>query len=89
VGWPEVQALVAASVQHEEEDVPALGIVLRVPFARPVLVDGVLPNLDYAIPIADLARRPFVGITESPAEIVSRAADYARPAGVQVLGLAN
>lgn len=90
LNWSDVRALVPAAVKitppdGEPEAIAVLGIVLRLPFARPVLVDGALPNLDYAIPIDHLGRRPLLGLTLSPADIVQCAADLARPAGVTLL----
>ncbi len=94
LAWRDVRALVPAGVQlrgagRESTDVPALGIVLKEPFARPTLVDGALPNLDYAIPIEDLGFGPLLGISVSPLAIVNRAAELARPAGVALLTAAG
>ncbi|HLY66969.1 MAG TPA: hypothetical protein VKU60_15645 [Chloroflexota bacterium] len=88
--WSEVQALIPAGVQvttsdGDQDTIPSLGIVLHVPFAQPTLVDEALPNLDYAIPLGDLSKPPFLGISISPADIVATAADYARPAGVTLM----
>ncbi|HEU0168143.1 MAG TPA: hypothetical protein VFS62_10230 [Chloroflexota bacterium] len=86
VTWPEVQAIVAAAVEAPGDDViPALGLVLRMPFPQPVLVDGAGPNLDYAIPLDALGRRPLLGVHVAPQDIMSAAAEYARAAGVAVV----
>jgi len=88
--WSEIQALVSAAVEvdlpsGDHEALPMLGIVLRLPFPQPAFVDGVLPNLDYAIPIGDLKRWPLLGIGVSPEEIVEAALGYAQPVGVRLL----
>lgn len=90
--WSQVLALVpaAAPVAHDAHDVdmvPAIGIVLRDSPNAPVLVDGVLPNLDHAIPVLDLGRRPLLGLSARPEDIVRRAAELAEAAGVKILGL--
>ena len=89
VGWRDVRALVAAGIpiesEGEPEVVPALGIALHVPFASPTLVGQPSPALDYAVPLGDLARIPFLGMSNSAEEIFERVADYARAAGVKVI----
>lgn len=86
--WGEIHALVAAAVllpaNEKPIEVPALGICLRRPFAHPTLVDGVLPNLDYAIPIDDLGKKPLI-VNVPPHEVFERAAEYARAAGVSIV----
>ncbi len=86
--WRDIHALVAAAVllpaNEHPIQVPALGICLRRPFLHPTLVDGVLPNLDYAIPISDLGRMPLV-LNMLPTEIFERAAEFSRGAGVSIV----
>jgi len=86
IAWQDVQAIVAAGVEVPGDDaVPALGIVLRLPFPQPVLVDGPGPNLDYAFPLAELGRKPLLGLHVAPEEIMAAAAGFARQAGVAVI----
>lgn len=90
LAWAEVRALIPAAVgmpcsDGEIQTVPALGIVLRRPLEQAALVDGALPNLDHAIPIGDLGRRPLLGVTISPVEIVNCAAELAKASGVGLL----
>lgn len=88
LNWTEIHALVAAGVVVPSDgrsiEVPAVGICLRVPFAHPTLVDGVMPNLDYAIPVADLAKMPLL-MTVSADQVLAQAAIFAKAAGVSIV----
>jgi hypothetical protein len=87
-GWRDVQAIVPSNVRLPidggQATVACLGIVLRLPFSHPTLVDGYLPGLDYAVPIDDLAKWP-PGTPVTPLEILDRASVFARAAGVAIL----
>jgi hypothetical protein len=89
LAWTDIRAIVPAAVPIETSDgdqdvVPALGIALHVPFASPTLIDVQLSTLDYAIPLGDLAKAPFLGLSHPAEEIFEQAAKYARDSGVRV-----